>query len=73
MILLLIFATISLIASLCAGDQDQKHEWLGAASIYVAVLAAAGIQALCDYGRELSYYHLRQDEVMSEQVQVVRG
>ena len=37
------------------------------------MLAAAGIQALCDYARELSYYHLRQDEAMSEQVQVVRG
>ena len=71
-ILLLVLATVSLIASRWS-DPDEPLKWLEAASIYVAVLCAAGIQAVCDYGREQAYFHLRRDEIMSEQVQVVWG
>ena len=64
-VLLIIFATVSFIASRWS---DVPFKWLEAISIYAAVIFAAGIQAICDYGKEMAYFNLRKDEIMSEQV-----
>ena len=69
-ILLLVVATVSLIV---AQASTIPLKWLEAASIYVAVLAAAMVQAACDYAREQAYFFLRREEIEREEVQVIRG
>ena len=68
-LLLLVFATVSLVASFWS---DVPYKWLESVSIYFAVLFAALIQSLCDYGKERQYLNLR-SEIMNEQATVLRG
>jgi len=68
-LLLLIFASISLVVSFFQGI---KWKWLEAVSIYFAVLFAAFIQTLCDWGKEKQFLRLRR-EVMNEKCTVLRG
>ena len=66
--MLLIFATISLVLSIFGGERS----WIEAASVYFAVLFAATIQTLCDWGKEKQFLRLRK-EIMNEKVTVLRG
>jgi magnesium-transporting ATPase (P-type) len=51
-VLLLVFATLSLVASLWSGDTEHPYKWLESVSIYFAVLFAAMVGSFCDYGKE---------------------
>jgi len=68
-LLLLVFATVSLVASFWS---DVPYKWLESVSIYFAVGFAALIQSLCDYGKERQFLNLR-GEIMKEQATVLRG
>ena len=46
---LIIFASASFVLSFF---QDQKGKWLESVSVFFAVLFAAAIQTLCDWGKE---------------------
>lgn len=61
-LLLLVFATVSLVASFWS---DVPYKWLESVSIYFAVAFAAMIQSLCDYGKERQFLNLR-SEIMNE-------
>lgn len=50
----------------------KDGNWLESISIYFAVLFAASIQTLCDWGKEKQFLRLRK-EVMNEKVTVLRG
>lgn len=52
--------------------QGIQWKWLEAVSIYFAVLFAGLIQTFCDWGKEKQFLRL-QDEIMNEQVVVLRG
>ena len=67
---LLVFATISLVVSFF--QDETKGKWLESVSIYFAVLFAATVQTLCDWGKEKQFLRLRK-EIMNEKVTVLRG
>lgn len=67
--MLLIFATASLLLSIFGGE---KGKWIESVSVYFAVLFAATIQTLCDWGKEKQFLRLRK-EIMNEKVTVLRG
>ena len=70
--LLLVFATLSLVASLWSGDPDHPYKWHESVSIYFAVLFAAMVGSFCDYGKERQFLSLR-SEIMAEKTTVLRG
>lgn len=69
-LLLLVFATLSLVASF--GYKEEPYKWLESVSIYFAVIFAALIASFCDYGKERQFLNLR-SEIMNETITVLRG
>jgi magnesium-transporting ATPase (P-type) len=61
-LLLLIFATLSLVASFWS---EVPYKWLESVSIYFAVIFAALLQSFCDYGKERQFLNLR-GEILNE-------
>ena len=72
--ILLVFATISLLVSIFTKEQEgvNNKKWLESISIYFAVLFAALVQTLCDWGKEKQFLRL-QNEIQNEKVIVLRG
>lgn len=68
-LLLLVFATLSLVASFWS---PVPYKWLESISIYFAVIFAALIASLCDYGKEKQFLNLRA-EIANEKITVLRG
>jgi hypothetical protein len=60
--LLLVFASISLFASLWSAT---PYKWLESISIYFAVIFASAVATGCDYGKEKQFLNLRA-EIMNE-------
>lgn len=69
-VLLLILASVML--ALAILNTDEKLDWVEAVSVYFAVIFAALIQTLCDWGKERQFLNLRA-EIVNQKCTVYRG